>query len=321
MIIGTGKHTYTWHEHWARIPSTPSGRNNGRTHGIAALPHGRVIVFAQMVPGVLVYDAQGTLIDQWGDRFVGAHGLQAVQENGETFLWLVDQLSCEVCKTTLDGQLVLRLDHPPLADCPEGKYMPTWADVNPLNGEVWVADGYGGSSLYRWSARGDYLGSIVGDEQGNNPFDSPHGLAFGPEGRLYIADRANHRIAVLDGAGQTIEERTNVCHSPTSLAIQDGLLYVAELFGGVKILTTDLNPVAHLGQHPKLEPAADWPQKPKWGWPALADTDDWPEVGGTPHLRPGVFSSPHGIAVGPNRDIYVAEWITGGRIIKLSPAT
>ena len=28
-------------------------------------------------------------------------------------------------------------------------------------------------------------------------FDQPYGLAFGPDGRLYIADRNNHRIRVL----------------------------------------------------------------------------------------------------------------------------
>lgn len=111
MPIGHGAYKYEWINNWACIPDTPSGRNNGRTHGISVLDD-VVIVFAQMVPGVLFYDTDGKLIRSWGDRFVGAHGLAISKRGDNQALWLVDQESCEVCKVTLDGDLLMRLVPP-----------------------------------------------------------------------------------------------------------------------------------------------------------------------------------------------------------------
>lgn len=318
MQIGEGDCKYHWHEDWAKIPDTPSGRNNGRTHGVCVLKDGRVVVFCQAVPGVLFFDPQGQLVDSWGDRFVGAHGLQLIEEDGEERLWLVDQESCEVAKVDLRGNLLLRLEHPPTADRPEGKYMPTWADQNPATGEVWVGDGYGGSGLYRYSAEGKYLGRWLGDEpDGAGRFDSPHGIAFSPDHELYLTDRANHRLCVYDAQGRLQRHSDAACHSPCSFAFYDDKVVVAELFGSVKVLDSKLNVLAELGEQKQLTPPSGWEEKPKWDWPQWAAEADWPDVDRAEHIKPGVFNSPHGVAAAPNGDIYVVEWIVGGRITKL----
>ncbi|MFU8780407.1 MAG: hypothetical protein ACNA71_05205 [Kiritimatiellia bacterium] len=36
-----------------------------------------------------------------------------------------------------------------------------------------------------------------------------------------------------------------------------------------------------------------------------------------PHLKPGYFNSPHGVAADPAGNIYVSEWLFGGRYICL----
>ena len=64
MQIGSGDHRYVWHEDWAKIPDTPSGRISGRTHGVATLADGRVVVFAQSVPAVLF----SMLLGSWWTR-------------------------------------------------------------------------------------------------------------------------------------------------------------------------------------------------------------------------------------------------------------
>ncbi|MEM7625525.1 MAG: hypothetical protein AAF333_07855 [Planctomycetota bacterium] len=300
--IGSGEFTYRWHEDWAKIPDTPPGRNNGRTHGVGVLDDGRVVVFAQTVPGVLFYNAQGQLMDSWGDRFTGAHGLEIVKEDGIEYFWLVDQNSCEVCKTTVDGELVLRLSPPTDENMFNGRYMPTWAAVNPANGDIWVADGYGGSGVYRHASDGTYLGRLTGEE-GAGEFKCSHGLKFGPDGNLYIADRGNHRVTVYDGEGRYLRHNDDATHSPCGFDFFDGLILVPELFTGVKLLSHDLDVVAELGASPDVTPDT----KP----------EGWPQVDRAALIKPGRFNSPHGACFGPNGDIYVVEWIVGGRITKL----
>ncbi len=70
-ITGIGEYSYEWLDNWAKIPDTPSHRENGRTHGIVVTKTGQVIVFCQANPALLVFDQSGKLIDRWGDRFAG----------------------------------------------------------------------------------------------------------------------------------------------------------------------------------------------------------------------------------------------------------
>ncbi|MEM1444962.1 MAG: hypothetical protein AAGF84_02820 [Planctomycetota bacterium] len=317
MTAAATDFNYQWIEDWARIPDTPSGRINGRTHGVEVLPDGRVVVFCQAAPGVLFFNPNATLSHTWGDRFVGAHGMTLTQHNGVPAFWLVDQSSCEVVKTTLDGETIQRVAPPPHDARPDGKYVPTWADQHPQTGDIWVGDGYGGSALHRFNAAGQHLQAIT--EVDGVALDQPHGVRFSPEGQLWVTDRANHRIVVLDQDGKLVKSSTSACHSPTAIAFHAGRAYVAELFGAVQVLDADLNRLATLGANPWVAPDKGWEDQPKWQWPDEAAQAGYPNCAGTDHVQPGKFISPHGIAVGPDGSVFVVEWTVGGRILKLEP--
>ena len=314
MQIGTAPHAYAWLDHWARVPDNASARNSGRTHGIAVTPDGTTVVFAQCVPAVLFFDAAGKLVNSWGDRFSGAHGLRLVHDKGVPHLWLVDHYSCEVSKTTLDGKLVIKLPDPPLSACPGGKYVPTWADQDPATGNVWVADGYGGSVIHIYQLDGTYVKTLNGEE-GAGRFSCPHSVGFGPDGHAYITDRANCRVTVYDSAGKHVTHRDGVTHSPCDTSFHGGLILVPELFSGVKLLDMNLNLVAELGANPAVRE----PGVTGWVWPKIAEKG-WPNLAGTEHVQPGKFNSPHGAAFAPNGDIIVGEWIVGGRVTRLVKA-
>jgi len=51
------------------------------------------------------------------------------------------------------------------------------------------------------------------------------------------------------------------------------------------------------------------------GWPNNRDAGG--ELIPTALLEPGRFSSPHGMAVDAQGNLYIAEWLIGGRFIKL----
>ncbi len=210
MKVGQGEFTFEWIENWARIPETESGRSNGRTHGVVALNGGDVLIFNQAQPGVLRFDSAGKLKNAWGDRFRGAHGMCLAFDGDTPVLWLTDQESAEVVKTSLDGRTILNLQQPPIPVYQgPSRFVPTWVAVNEErfggNGDVWVADGYGANYVHRFSKAGAYISSINGTEGKAGAFACPHGIAFvprpgGPE--LYIADRTNRRVQVYDPSGQ-----------------------------------------------------------------------------------------------------------------------
>ncbi len=309
--------TYSWTDQWARIPDTASGRANGRTHAVCETRTGTVIVFHQAENGLLSFDPEGRLISAvGGDRWLGAHGLTRIAEDGEERLWLVDQTSAEVAKVGLDGEVLLTLprpDHAAYHGTQAKKYVPTWAAQHPVTGEIWVADGYGAWLVHRYSARGEYQMTIDGTE-GAGRFREPHGINFvaGPSGpELFITDRANHRIVVYDGAGKFLRS-SPAAHSPCGFDCRDGPVVVPELFTGVKLLDPQsLTCMAEFGKNPAVAPRADG------GWWPPVSPEGWPDLAGTGLVKPGVFNSPHGACFAADGDIYVVEWIIGGRITKL----
>ncbi len=302
---------YTWIDNWARIPEHPSGRTNGRTHGVCVTADGRVMVFHQAHDGLLTFDPQGRLrAAVGGDRWLGAHGLTLVSDTDGEYLWLTDQSTAEVVKVTLEGQTVQTIErapHPVYAE--GGRYCPTWAAQNPVTGEIWVADGYGSSLVHRYSAGGDYQATLDGSE-GAGRFNCPHGINFrttanGPE--LWITDRGNRRVVVTDGEGQFLRQ-TGITHSPCCFDFHQDLVVIPELFTGVKVLQADtLELVTELGASDCVSPDA----KP----------DGWPNLAGTDLVKPGQFNSPHGGCFAPNGDIFCVEWIVGGRITRLKRNT
>ena len=52
------------------------------------------------------------------------------------------------------------------------------------------------------------------------------------------------------------------------------------------------------------------------GWPNMLDAQGTPAR--TTRLEQGKFNSPHGVTVDGDGNIYVAEWLIGGRMIKLA---
>jgi hypothetical protein len=312
MRIGTGEIQYEWYEHWAKIPDTESGRANGRTHAVVVAGNGDLLVFCQAQPGVLRFGVDGKLKNAWGDRFIGAHGMSlAMDPDGKEYLWLADQDSREVVKTTLDGRTILNLHRAPIPAYLGGKsYVPTWVAVNEErfggNGDVWIADGYGANFVHRYQKGGAYVGTLNGTEGKAGAFACPHAIAFDyrrGEPELYIADRQNRRVQVYDANGlwrRSFGDKF-LAH-PCGFAFEPGTkrLFIPELFGRLTVVDGDDNFLAYLGAQEAIEKKPGWPNLP-------AD-----------QIKPGLFNSPHMMTVAPNGDLYVAEWILGGRVTKLA---
>ncbi len=311
MQVGTGAYTYRWIDNWARTPETESSRTNGRTHGVVVTKAGDVVVFHQADPAVLIFAADGTLQDAWGHGFLSAHGMTLVEEDGTEYLWLTDENSAAVVKTTLDGAIVQSLQKPSHPVYATGRYVPTWIGVAEEryggNGDIWVADGYGSSYVHRYDRSGRYLQSINGEEGEAGAFRCPHALWVDhrrTEPRLYIADRGNRRIQVYDLEGSFQKAcGADILTSPCGFVTYGDWLLIPELRARLTILDGEDHLVGYLGSN---EQVCDIP-----GWPNHESA----------LIREGKFNSPHGMAVDSAGNLFVVEWIIGGRITKLEKIT
>ena len=112
----------------------------------------------------------------------------------------------QVIKFSPEGKVLLTLGkaggNPPGAEPadPASFFAPNDVITYP-NGDILVSEGHGGpnSRLILFDKSGKFIKQFGKRGSGlEGEFDQPHGLAFDSRGRLWVSDRANNRIQVLD---------------------------------------------------------------------------------------------------------------------------
>jgi DNA-binding beta-propeller fold protein YncE len=63
---------------------------------------------------------------------------------------------------------------------------------------MYISDGYGNSRVVKIAKDGVWQKAVGTHGSGDNQFSTPHGIAVGPDGNVYVADRGNFRIQVYD---------------------------------------------------------------------------------------------------------------------------
>ena len=66
------------------------------------------------------------------------------------------------------------------------------------DGRILVADGIVNSRVLILDADGNYLTEFGENGDGRGQFNTVHGLAVGPDGRIFVADRDNRRVQVFN---------------------------------------------------------------------------------------------------------------------------
>ncbi len=213
------------------------------------------------LPVLLKFDETGKLVQSFGTGIaVFPHGIH-VDRDGN--VWLADGndnlprrapgqppdaalppmpakvVGHQVFKYSPDGKLLLTLGKPggnqpgQPAD-PASFYQPNDVITYP-NGDIVVAEGHGNTHarLIRFDKSGKFIkefGKLGDGLQGE--FNQPHGLAFDSRGRLFIADRSNNRIQIVDAETYKTLDTWYQFSRLSGIFIKDDIIYGADSESG-----------------------------------------------------------------------------------------
>lgn len=334
-VAGGDGQTYEWLEDWAEVPAPEQASRGWAHHGLAVTGSGEIVGFHPERAEVVVFDSEGRFLRSWPTGLKEGHGITVVEEAGKEYLWVADPGSKmrrapngayepdnaveqgQVKKFDMGGLVAGQVARPPHRAYESGRFAPTSVAVDEVryggSGDIWVADGYGEHLVHRYRHDGTYISSLSGEE-GAGRFNCPHAVFIDRRRaakELWVADRENGRVQVyrLDGSFlRVVGER--FLNSPSALVSYGDNLVVAELRARLAVVGLEDQLVCYLGDNGGV---CDQP-----GWPNGVDELDRPVR--MPHLQRGHFNSPHGLTVDADGALYVAEWLIGGRMVKLRPA-
>jgi len=196
-------------------------------------------------------DAEGNLVKSFGaGLFVFPH---KVYQDREGNIWVVDMRAMNprektknpnakpsghtVVKFDQDGHVLLTLGTPGVAGDPPKALTEPCAVVISANGDIFVAEGHSGQQpnatpqtvarISRFTKDGIFVRSFGRWGSGPGEFKTPHDMAMDAESRLWVADRGNHRIQILDSDGNFLAEWKQFGR-PSGVALRGGLIYVAD---------------------------------------------------------------------------------------------
>lgn len=280
---------------------------------------------ARPAPPVIELDPGGSVVNAWGDPDLLGGRLHDCHVDREGNVWIVAAATGYVQKYSADGsELLLQVGETGRFDSSDGSrlgeplnsdnarfFLPAAIDVDPENGDIYIADGElpgGNSRIAVMDKEGNFLRQwrLVREAGEQQIVQLPHCLRLSNDGLVYVCDRRADRIQVFDKFG-------NLQHSLT-------------------LDFTPMTPVAGRasggrGSAVVLDFSQDADQRFLYVVNQNSVKVEVLErrtgemvstIGYGPGRYPGQFELPHGIGVDSRGNLYVAEQ-EGRRVQKFVP--
>jgi DNA-binding beta-propeller fold protein YncE len=215
------------------------------------------------LPSVLKFDQNGNLVKSFGEGLImSPHGI-AVDREGN--VWVTD-CSCtggggrgrgagaaadsaakaatpappprghQIYKFSPDGKLLLTLGKVGGGRGAEFFWQPNDVLIAP-NGEIYVSEGHSSSAgavarILKFSKDGKLIATWGQFGNGPDDYDQPHALAMDSKGRLFVGDRGNNRIKILDQSGKLLDTWYQFSRPSGIFIDRNDIIYVADSESG-----------------------------------------------------------------------------------------
>ena len=244
---------------WGKLPN---GREWGSTAGADIGPDGHVWAYdrcgggldggcdTNLVDPIVKYHKDtGELLAAFGAGvFVTPHGLHVADDGN---VWATDfagnadgTKGHQVHKFSPTGELLMSLGTAGQPGSgPDQLNQPNDVITTP-EGIIFVADGHSGQSarpgpgstgrILKYTAEGEFLMEWGEIGIGPGEFRTPHALELDSRGRLFVADRGNHRIQIFDQNGNYLDSYYQFSRISGLFMTDDDMLYAidSETSGG-----------------------------------------------------------------------------------------
>jgi len=326
LLVGSGDHTYEVLHDWPHLPDKYRWQT---THNVAVDKAGNLYVIHEGNaalkdhPSIFVFDAHGKFIRAMGSQFQGGgHGIEVRAEGGEEFLYVAAYQQVKaIAKLTLSGDTVWYRRAPiesgryALAEKKginstwgRDRFMPTnfaFLDASE-GGGFFLADGYGAHCVHRYDDDGNWQSTFGAPGAGDGEFNLPHGIWVDRRGegaaKVVVADRANSRLQWFSLDGEHLKTQGGYL-LPANIDMRGNVMLVPDLKARVTLLDKNDEVIVHLGED------ADWRTKVLAdGMKLRREPSRW---------QAGRFLHPHDACFDAQGNIFLAEWVSTGRITKL----
>ncbi len=304
FVTGNGQWLYKKDDAFGHFPA---GQQFGGTHGaIATDKAGNVYVSTQSTTGVIVYDRQGQFLKTVAHQFPEVHSMWLTEEGGTEYIYATVQKGTAdenwlFVKMKTDGTPILKIKAPAEAGFNQPNAWRITSALSAPDGDIWIANGYGDSRLFRFDGTGNFKKAYAGKGTEDGKFQCNHGIAIDTrydQPLMYVCDRENRRMVHMDFDGNFVRTTTSHLRRPCQTGFYGDYVVISELEGRVVILDKDNVPVAFLGDNP------DQTQWAKYDLPPQ-------------NISFASFSASHGCHVNSAGSIYISDWNKTGRVTKL----
>jgi DNA-binding beta-propeller fold protein YncE len=260
------------------LPLMPDGHTIGETEGVALNSKKHLFVYTRsgnagpakgaQAAELFEFDQNNKFVKEWGQNSYGFSFAHAVRIDREDNVWVVDEGSNMVIKFNPQGLVTMVLGRKEEAIdyieefVEDGVQLERGRNARPGAGagrpnsfgrptditwdtqdNIYISDGYNNSRVAKYNKDGDFVKSVGVRGTGPLEFNTPHAITSDAKGLIYVADRGNNRIQVLDNDLNLVRTISNVrspwavCISPPNAQGQQ-FLYSAD--AGGKIYKVDL---------------------------------------------------------------------------------
>jgi sugar lactone lactonase YvrE len=225
------------HEAVPNFFKNPPGIYAGENMGIATSSKGTIYIFHRAYETRLFeYTPQGTFAREIGRNNYGFAFAHSVRVDAEDNIWAVDEGTDMLVKFSPAGKVLMtigRREDPVamLANMPgpgvfhgrNARYrFGRQTDVAfDQRGNIFVSDGYFDARVVKFDRDGRFIKAVGTRGNGNLQFNTPHSIATDFQGNVYVGDRGNARVQVLDNDLGWKANYTNV-GNPWAVCVSGG---------------------------------------------------------------------------------------------------